>query len=76
MAAVSNGNSGGEPPQTPLLPPIRGESMTDLLYHTNHQVPGQCGGMGGQTASQEGHGFPTIIEHLGEESINSLESKK
>lgn len=50
--------------------------MTDPLHRTNHQVPGQCGGKGGRLAPQEGHGFPTIIEHLGEESINSLESKK
>lgn len=48
--------------------------MADPLHCMSHQVPGQCGG-GGRTAPQEEHGFPTIIEHLGEESINSLENK-
>lgn len=56
---------------------LEAESMTDPMHRINHQASGQCGGVGSQVPRQEGHEFPTIIEHLGEEdSINLLENKK
>lgn len=42
----------------PLLPRIRGESMTDPLHCIGRQVPGQCGGgREGPIGLQEGYEF-------------------